>query len=113
MPHEVHVPEISPIELKERLDAGDIPTLVDVRERFEADIADIPNVGQLRIPTGEFAKRVKELDADSEIVVYCRSGGRSEWAAAILMAEGYERVLNLRGGVLAWRAEVDPSLTAY
>lgn len=107
------VPEIAPTELKARMDAGDDLLLVDVREPYEAKIADLPDVGQLRIPTGEFADRFAEIDADREVVVYCRSGSRSAWAATVLTASGYDRVLNLTGGVLGWRAEVDPSLAAY
>jgi rhodanese-related sulfurtransferase len=107
------VPEITPTELKERLDAGDVPVLVDVRESFEVAIADLPDHGQVRIPTGEFPQRFEELDREADLVVYCRSGSRSAWAAAVLMQSGYEKVMNLTGGVLGWRAEVDPSLTAY
>ena len=107
------VQEITPTELHERLEAGDVPLLVDVREHFERDIADLPEHGQLRIPTGEFMSRISEIDRSREVVVYCRSGGRSEWAAKLLGAKGYERVLNLSGGVLGWRKEVDPSLRAY
>jgi adenylyltransferase/sulfurtransferase len=107
------VPEITPTELKERLDAGDVPLLVDVREAFEASIADLPEHGQVRIPTGEFPLRFSEIDPDAEVVVYCRSGSRSEWATRILMQHGYENVRNLEGGVLGWRQDVDPSLTVY
>ncbi|MEQ1856515.1 MAG: rhodanese-like domain-containing protein [Longimicrobiales bacterium] len=107
------VPIITATELKARLDAGDVPLLVDVRETYEADIADLPEHGQARIPTGEFPDRYEELDRAKEIVLYCRSGRRSDWAAKILLQNGYERVLNLKGGVLAWRNEVDPDLPAY
>lgn len=107
------VPEITASELKERLDAGDVPVLVDVRELFEAEIADLPDYGQLRIPRGEIPQRLDELDPDAELVIYCRSGARSAWATEILKQNGYDRVSNLQGGVLGWRAEVDSSLTAY
>jgi rhodanese-related sulfurtransferase len=107
------VPEITPTELKARLDAGDTPVLVDVRDAFEIEIADLPDHGQVRIPSGEFAQRYAELDAETDLIIYCRSGARSAWAAAILLQNGYERVLNLQGGVLGWRTEVDASLTAY
>ncbi len=107
------VPEITPTELKSRIDAGDVPVLVDVREYYEADIADLPELGQLRIPTAEFVARMEELDPGSEIVIYCRSGRRSEWAARILMDRGYEHVINLKDGVLGWREEVDPDLPKY
>lgn len=107
------VPEITATALKARLDDGDVPLLVDVREHFERRIADIPEHGQVRIPTGEFMARMREIDRNDEIIVYCRSGGRSAWAARVLIERGYPRVLNLRGGVLAWREEVDPTLRAY
>jgi adenylyltransferase/sulfurtransferase len=107
------VPEIMPADLKDRLDAGDVPLLVDVREPFEATIADLPERGQLRIPTGEFADRFEEIARDRDVVVYCRSGARSEWAAKVLLEHGYDRVWNLRGGILQWRVDVDPSVKAY
>jgi rhodanese-related sulfurtransferase len=117
MTQAVTVPIITATELKQRLDAGDVTSgsllLVDVREYHEADIADLPDHGQARIPTGEFPERYEELARDKEIVLYCRSGRRSDWAGKILLQKGYSRVLNLKGGVLAWRSEVDPDLPAY
>lgn len=107
------VPEITPAELKARLDSGDVPALVDVREHFERRIADLPEHGQARIPTGEILQRMEELDRAAPLVIYCRSGSRSAWAARLLQERGFENVLNLKGGVLAWRAEVDPTLQAY
>ena len=107
------IPEIGPTELKERMDRGDPIILVDVREAMEIEIADLPQYDPLRIPVAEFVNRMDELDRDAEIVVYCRSGGRSGWAIAQLLDAGYDRVANLRGGILRWRIEVDPSLTAY
>lgn len=107
------VPEITPTDLKGRLEGDNTLLLVDVREHFERRIADLPEHGQLRIPTGEFFQHMAELDRDRTIVLYCRSGGRSAWAARVLLEHGYPDVLNLRGGVLGWRAEVDPTLQAY
>jgi adenylyltransferase/sulfurtransferase len=107
------VPEITPSELKARLDAGDLPVLVDVREHFETRIADLPPNGQIHVPTGEFLHRMKELDREHDIVVYCRTGSRSTWATRLLMDRGFDRVLNLKGGLMGWKAEVDPSIRAY
>ncbi|MDP2959485.1 MAG: hypothetical protein Q8N53_23905, partial [Longimicrobiales bacterium] len=61
MTNDANVPEITPTELKARLDKGDVPLLVDVREHFERQIADLPEHGQLRIPVGEILQRVGEL----------------------------------------------------
>ena len=109
----VVVPEIAPDELNARFELGHAPVLVDVRELFEREIVDLPQHGQLSIPTGEFIERMGELDSAKEVVVYCRSGGRSEQVARYLMQNGFEQVLNLRGGILGWRQEVDPSLPTY
>ena len=109
----VVVPEITPEELNTRFELGHTPVLVDVRELFEREIVDLPQHGQLSIPTGEFIERMGELDSAKEVVVYCRSGGRSEQVARYLMQNGFEQVLNLRGGILGWRQEVDPSLPTY
>jgi adenylyltransferase/sulfurtransferase len=107
------VPEMTVTELKERLDAGNAPVLVDVREYYEADIADLPDVGQLRIPMAEITERLGEMDQNAELVLYCRSGARSDRAVRFLLRQGYSNVLNLKGGVLAWGREVDPDVPTY
>jgi adenylyltransferase/sulfurtransferase len=107
------VVDITATELKARLDQGDVPALLDVREHFERRIADLPEHGQARIPTGEVLQRMEELDPAAELIIYCRSGSRSAWAARLLQERGFVNVLNLKGGVLAWREEVDPTLQAY
>lgn len=107
------VPEITPTELKEALDAAQDLVLVDVREYFEKAIADLPEMGQLRIPMNEVPGRMAQVPRDSRVVMYCRSGARSGSVAQYLMAHGWENVVNLKGGVLAWREEVDPTIAAY
>ena len=107
------VPEITAIELKARLDRGDAPLLLDVREHFERRIADLPEHGQARIPAGEIMQRLDELDRGAPLVIYCRSGSRSMWAARLLQERGFVNVLNLKGGILAWREDVDPTLQTY
>ena len=107
------VPEITPTELRQRMDQEQPLVLLDVREPFEREIADLPDYGQRLIPMGEIPDRLEELDPDDPIVVYCRSGGRSARIVQFLRASGFSNVLNLKGGVLGWRAEVDPSLREY
>ena len=107
------VPEITVTDLNTRMEAGNVPVLVDVREYYEADIADLPEVGQLRIPMAELTERFEEIDKDAELVLYCRSGARSDRAVLFLLHQGYPQVYNLKGGVLAWRNEVDPDIPAY
>jgi rhodanese-related sulfurtransferase len=105
------VNEISPSELKARRDAGTGPLVIDVREKWELDVARIPDVQH--IPMGEIAARVGELDPEREIVVMCRSGGRSMQVAQFLDRNGFGKVANLTGGILAWSRDVDPSVRAY
>lgn len=95
-------------ELSERLDEV---VLIDVREPHEVDIARIP--GARLIPLGEFLDRVGEVERDRDVVVHCRSGLRSGKAVRLLLDAGYDRVRNLRGGILAWSDEVDPSVPRY
>jgi adenylyltransferase/sulfurtransferase len=109
----VVIQEIEPAELKERLDRGEPLVLVDVREAFERSIVDLPDFGQRAIPVKAIPFASPHLDPDDEIVVYCRSGPRSAWATERLLEMGFPKVLNLRGGVLAWRSQVDPSMKAY
>jgi len=103
--------QISPAELKARLDAGGKPLLLDVREPWEIAITALPGI--VPIPLHEMPQRWQELDAQAEIVVICRSGMRSQNAATFLMQQGITRVYNLAGGMLAWSRDVDPSLPTY
>jgi len=106
------IPQISVEELKRRLDAKENFFILDVREPHEYPIA---NLGAPLIPVGELEKRVGELAAqkDSEIVIHCRSGARSQKAALILKNAGFTHVENLAGGILAWADKIDPSMPKY
>ncbi|MBZ5503708.1 MAG: ThiF family adenylyltransferase, partial [Acidobacteriia bacterium] len=104
------VPEITPRELKARLDRGDDLFLLDVREPQEYRICHLN--GRL-IPLGEIPQRVGELDRSREMVVYCRSGKRSADAVEFLQRAGFQKIWNLKGGILAWSDEVDPSVPKY
>lgn len=105
------IPEISPGEFVRRRDAGEDLLLLDVREPYEIEIASVP--GALKIPMAEVPGRLAEIDRDREVVVLCRSGGRSLRVAMFLKQQGYPRVANLSGGILRWGEELDPSLPAY
>jgi len=108
-------PEISPKELKAKLDAGNKVTLLDVREPHELLIASIAAPESLHIRMQELADRIIELSdyKNKDLVVYCRSGGRSARCAEFLLTQGFNKVLNLTGGILSWADTVDPSLTKY
>ena len=109
-PAQSAVPEIAPRELKSRLDRGDDLFILDVREPHEYQICNLR--GHL-IPLGELSRRVNELDSSREIVAHCRSGKRSAEAVEFLRSAGFRKVLNLKGGILAWSDEVDPSVPKY
>jgi molybdopterin/thiamine biosynthesis adenylyltransferase/rhodanese-related sulfurtransferase len=109
-PVQAAVPEISPRELKARLDRSDDLLILDVREPHEYQIC---NLGGHLIPLGELSRRVNELDSSREIVAHCRSGKRSAEAVEFLRSAGFRKVLNLKGGILAWSDEVDASVPKY
>jgi sulfur-carrier protein adenylyltransferase/sulfurtransferase len=109
-PAQSSVPEIAPRELKARLDRGDDLFVLDVREPHEYQIC---NLGGHLIPLGELSRRVNELDSSREMVAHCRSGKRSAEAVEFLRSAGFRKVLNLKGGILAWSDEVDASVPKY
>jgi molybdopterin/thiamine biosynthesis adenylyltransferase/rhodanese-related sulfurtransferase len=110
MPETTTVPEVTPKELKARLDRGDDVYILDVREPHEYQICNIK--GHL-IPLGELSRRVSELDSSRDIVAHCRSGKRSADAVDFLRKAGFRKVWSLKGGILAWSDEVDPSVPKY
>ncbi len=105
------VEEITPIELKARLDRGDRPFILDVRNPEEVAICRI--AGSAVIPLPELAGRLVELDPSVPMVVHCKSGARSAKAVALLRGAGFRDAVNLSGGILGWIEDVDPSLPAY
>lgn len=107
---QAQVPEIAPRELKSRLDRGDNLFILDVREPHEYQICNLK--GHL-IPLGELPRRVHELDSSREIVAHCRSGKRSADAIDFLRKAGFRKIWNLKGGILAWSDEVDPTVPKY
>jgi adenylyltransferase/sulfurtransferase len=104
------VPEIQVEELKRRLDAGDAPFILDVREPHEYQIC---NLGGHLIPLNDLPNRLNELDSSREIVAHCKMGGRSAKAVAFLQQAGFKKVRNLTGGIMAWADRVDPKIPKY
>jgi adenylyltransferase/sulfurtransferase len=102
--------DIDPTEVKARLDRGDNFQLIDVREPHEYQIARIP--GARLIPLGELPKRLNELDPSVEVVAHCKSGMRSAKAVELLKQNGFN-ARNMKGGILAWSDQVDPSVPKY
>lgn len=103
---------ISPTELKQWLSTSDaLPFLLDVREPEEFAFCHLQ--GSLHIPMAEVATRWRELDPTRDLVVVCHHGVRSLQVAQFLEAQGFDRVINLTGGLDAWSREVDPSLPRY
>jgi rhodanese-related sulfurtransferase len=105
------VPELTVEELKAMRDRGEAPVLVDVREPREWAISDLP--GSVKIPLGTLPQSLERLSASDEIVVYCRTGGRSGTAVQFLRQMGFDRAKNLAGGINMWAERIDPSLTRY
>lgn len=105
--------EVTPPQLSEQWRQGQRPVLLDVREPYEWDIANLAGYQARLIPLSELAKRLDELDPEADIVVHCKSGGRGARAQSLLVEAGFRRVRNLAGGILRWADEIDPNLTRY
>lgn len=105
--------EMTPAQLKARIDANDKPYLVDVRNANELDICKLPYDAWIPLP--EFGSRWEELNEkkDAELVIYCRSGARSGQVTQFLKQQGFSNVKNLIGGMLRWSDEVDPTSPKY
>lgn len=111
---------MTPKELKSRLDlrktAKDSFYLLDVRNPNEVDICTIEGT-DLLIPVGELSNRLSEIDfwkqSGKDVIVYCRSGGRSAMACGMLKQSGFSKVHNVEGGILLYSDEVDSSIIKY
>jgi len=103
--------EITPKELKQHMDTGNIPALLDVRETWEYEICQID--GSVNINMSQIPTRMTELKKDQEIVVICHHGIRSMQVASYLEAAGYTNISNLVGGIDAWARMVDPAMAQY
>jgi adenylyltransferase/sulfurtransferase len=102
--------DITVQELSERMKTNHFK-LLDVREPHELEISALPNAQN--IPLGQLAARLSELDSADEMVIFCKSGGRSARGLELLVSAGFKKVKNLKGGINAWAREVDPELPIY
>ncbi|MBV8803072.1 MAG: rhodanese-like domain-containing protein [Gammaproteobacteria bacterium] len=101
------IPEITVTELASLKKENINFQLIDVREPSEYDIA---NLGGKLIPLSHLHDRIDELNPEQLTVIHCKSGGRSSRAVAFLLDQGFTNVKNLKGGITAWRNEIDPTL---
>lgn len=103
--------EISVQDLKKRMDARESFDLIDVREPHEWQIGHIP--GARLIPLGDLPSRLSELDPSREILLQCKSGGRSSRALKLLKEKGFKKLKNVTGGIEAWATHIDPKIPKY
>jgi adenylyltransferase/sulfurtransferase len=103
--------EITVEELKRRLDNGEKVFILDVRNPEEFQICRLP--GSKLLPLPELPKRMGELAKDQEMVVHCKSGMRSAKAIALLKQQGFQKLVNLNGGILAWAEKIDHAMPKY
>lgn len=102
--------EISVQELKEMKDTKADFQLIDVREEMEFDTCNIE--GEL-IPMGTVMDNLDKISKDKKVIVHCKSGKRSATIVQVLEMQGYTNVYNLRGGIMAWSDEIDPTVPKY
>ena len=103
--------EITPQELKKKIDSNEDFQLIDVREQHEYDLV---NIGGELMPVGSILQEMDKISTSKQVVIYCRSGNRS--GAVIHELEkrlGFTNLYNLKGGIIAYAREVDNSLPVY
>lgn len=109
----VPMPEVSARELREMLDDGWEPLLIDVRDPGEHEVSNLDDLGAVAIPLAELETRLGELDPERDSVWFCRTGRRSAEVVEFLHSRGFDRALNLAGGINGWAREIDPELPVY
>lgn len=107
----MQTPEITVQELNTALKSGPKPVLLDVREANELENSKLDDI--VHIPMGEVPGRLNELDKNAEIVVVCRTGGRSARITDFLLSSGYTNVKNMVGGMNEWATSIDKTMTVY
>jgi rhodanese-related sulfurtransferase len=102
--------EITVKELKRKLDKQEDFQLIDVREEFEYEVS---NLNGENIPLGGLLLEVEKIATDKPVIIHCRSGARSAAAVMQLETQGFTKLYNLKGGILAWAQEIDPNMPVY
>ncbi|MFM6954653.1 MAG: rhodanese-like domain-containing protein [Sphingobacteriaceae bacterium] len=102
--------EISVKELKKKIDNQDEFQLIDVREEFEYEVS---NLNGENIPLGGLLLELDRIATDKPVIIHCRSGARSAAAILQLETQGFSKLYNLKGGILAWAQEIDPNMPVY
>lgn len=102
--------EVTVQELKEMMDRNDEFQLIDVREPFEYEVS---NLDGLNIPLGGIVIESDKVSKDKPVIIQCRSGKRSAQAVMLLEQQGFDNLANLKGGIVAWKAEIDPEIDIY
>ncbi len=102
--------EVTVQELKDMLDRNDEFQLIDVREPFEYEVS---NLNGINIPLAGIVIEADKIDRDKPVIIQCRSGKRSAQAVMLLEQQGFDNLANLKGGILAWKEEIDPELDVY
>lgn len=97
-------------ELKAMMDNHEDFQLIDVREPHEADICNIKGV---MISMNDIPDNIDQISKDKPVIIYCRSGSRSGRIVDYLEGQGFQNLYNLKGGILAWADEIDPSMSKY
>jgi len=103
--------DITPKQLKSRLEAGEAIDIIDVREDWEVAQGMLANA--IHIPMDDIPDAVDQISREKPVVVMCHTGRRSEQVALWMDTEGFDNVLNLVGGIDQWSREIDPSLPRY
>lgn len=104
------IKEVTVQELKAMIDGKEDFQLIDVRESFEYEVS---NLDGLSIPLAGILIEADKVAKDKPVIIQCRSGKRSAQAVMLLEQQGYTNLANLKGGILAWKAEIDPSIEVY
>ncbi len=102
--------EVTVQELKQKIDQNEDFQLIDVRESFEYEMS---NLNGLLIPLAGILIEADKIAKDKPVIVHCRSGARSAAAIMQLESQGYSNLYNLKGGIIAWATEIDPSIQVY